>query len=83
MSAFIADTIEEAYQIYDWLFVFKEAMVTHLHADCTVDATAVLEHQEKAIKKLKMIKNTKQVPCNHGYSDSMMRSKSAKRWEQM
>jgi hypothetical protein len=43
MSAFMADTIEEAYQIYDWLFVFEAAMVTHLHADCTVDVTAILE----------------------------------------
>jgi hypothetical protein len=39
----MADTIEEVYHIYDWLFVFKAAIVTHLHADCTVDATAILE----------------------------------------
>jgi hypothetical protein len=37
MSALMADTIEEAYQMYDWLFMFEAAMVTHLHADCTVE----------------------------------------------
>jgi hypothetical protein len=56
-SALMADTIEEAYQIYDWLFIFEAAMVTHLHADCTVDATAILERQEKAIQKLKTMKH--------------------------
>jgi hypothetical protein len=57
MSAFMADTNEEAYQIYDWLFVFEATMVTHLHADCTVDVTAILERQEKAIQKLKTMKH--------------------------
>jgi hypothetical protein len=57
LSALMADTIEEAYQIYDWLFVSEAAMVTHLHADCTVDATAILERQEKAINKLKSMKH--------------------------
>jgi hypothetical protein len=32
-------------------------MVTHLHADCTVDATTILERQEKAINKLKNLKH--------------------------
>jgi hypothetical protein len=32
-------------------------MVTHLHADCTVDATTILERQEKAIQKLKTLKH--------------------------
>jgi hypothetical protein len=57
MSALMADTIEEAYQMYDWLFIFEAAMVTHLHADCTVEATAILERQEKAIQKLKTMKH--------------------------
>ncbi len=52
-----ADNIEEAYQIYDWLFVFEAAMVTHLHADCTINATAVLEHQLMALNKLKNLKH--------------------------
>jgi hypothetical protein len=52
-----ADNIEEAYQLYDWLFVFEAAMVTHLHADCTVNATAVLERQEMALNKLKNLKH--------------------------
>jgi hypothetical protein len=56
-SAMMADNIDEAYQIYDWLFVFEAAMVTHLHADCTVDATTILERQEKAINKLKNLKH--------------------------
>jgi hypothetical protein len=56
-SALKADTIEEAYEKYDWLFIFEAAMVTHLHADCTVDETMVLEHQEKAINKLKSLKH--------------------------
>jgi hypothetical protein len=56
-SALMADDIEEAYQIYDWMFVFEAAMVMHLHADCTVDATAVLERQEMAINKLKNLKH--------------------------
>jgi hypothetical protein len=56
-SAHMADMIDEAYQIYDWIFIFEAAMVTHLHADCTVDATAILERQEKAILKLKMMKH--------------------------
>jgi hypothetical protein len=57
MSALMVDKIEEAYQMYDWLFVFEVAVVTHLHADCTMDATALLERQEKAIKKLKSTKH--------------------------
>jgi hypothetical protein len=52
-SALKADTIEKAYEKYDGLFVFEAAMVMHLHADCTVDETTILEHQEKAIAKLK------------------------------
>ena len=52
-----ADNIEEAYWKYDWLFVFEAAMVTHLHADCSVDATAVLERQEMALNKLKNLKH--------------------------
>ena len=32
-------------------------MVTHLHADCTVDETTILEHQEKAVAKLKNTKH--------------------------
>jgi hypothetical protein len=56
-SALMADSIEEAYQIYDWLFVFEAAMVTHLHGDCTMDATAILERQEKVLNKLKTMKH--------------------------
>jgi len=56
-SVLKADNIEEAYAKYDWLYVFKAAMVTHLHADCTVDDTTILEHQEKAIAKLKNLKH--------------------------
>jgi hypothetical protein len=56
-SAFKADTIEEAYEKYDWLFVFEAAMVTHMHADCTVDETTFLERQEKAINKLKNMRH--------------------------
>ncbi len=52
-----ADTTEEAYEKYDWLFVFEAAMVTHLHADCKVDDITILEHQEKAIAKLKNMKH--------------------------
>jgi hypothetical protein len=55
-SVTMADTINEVYQKYDWLFVFEAVMVTHLHADCTVDATAILERQEKAIQELKTMK---------------------------
>jgi hypothetical protein len=75
MSAFMADTIEEAYQIYDWLFVFEAAVVTHLHADCTVDVTAILERQEKAIQKLKTMKHEMG-------KDSTTLSKNVKRWAQ-
>jgi hypothetical protein len=53
----MADTIDEACHIYDWLFVFEAAIVTHLQADCTVDATAILERQEKVINKLKTMKH--------------------------
>ncbi len=56
-SALKADNINEAYEKYDWLFVFEAAMVTHLHADCTVDDTTILERQEKAITKLKDMKH--------------------------
>jgi hypothetical protein len=52
-----ANTIDEAYEKYDWLFVFEAAMVTHLHANCTVDDTTILEHQEKAITELKNMKH--------------------------
>jgi hypothetical protein len=55
-SALMGDTIDKAYQVYDCIFVFDAAMVTHLHADCTINATAILERQEKAIQKLKMKK---------------------------
>lgn len=64
-SALMADTIEEAYQLYNWLFIFEADMVTHLHADCTVDMTAILERQEKAINKLKSMK--------HDYGSLQMR----------
>jgi len=56
-SALKADTIDEAYEKYDWLFIFEAAMVTHMHADCTVDETTILERQEKAITKLKNMKH--------------------------
>jgi hypothetical protein len=56
-SALKADTIKEAYEKFDWLFIFEAAMVTHLHADCTVDETTILECQEKAINKLKSLKH--------------------------
>jgi hypothetical protein len=56
-SALMADNIEEAYQKYDWLFVFEAAMVTHLHADSSVDCTAILERQELAQEKLKALKH--------------------------
>jgi hypothetical protein len=56
-SALKADNIEEAYEKYDWLFIFKAAMVTHMHAACTVDETTILERQEKAITKLKNMKH--------------------------
>ena len=49
-----ADTIEEAYEMYDWLFIFKAAIVTHLHADYTVNETTILKHHEKALDKLKI-----------------------------
>jgi hypothetical protein len=64
-SALMADTIEEEYQIYDLLFVFEAAMVTHLYADCTVDATAVLERQEMAINKSKTL-SMNWDPFNYG-----------------
>lgn len=56
-STLMTNMIEEAYQLYDWLFGFEADMVTHLHADCTVDTTAILERQEKAINKLKSMKH--------------------------
>jgi hypothetical protein len=56
-SALKADNIEEAYEKYDWLFVFEAALVTHMHADCNVDETTILERQEKTIKKLKNLKH--------------------------
>ena len=57
LSALMADNIEEAYQKYDWLFVFEAAMVTHLHADSSIDGTAILERQELAQEKLKSLKH--------------------------
>ena len=45
-SALKANTIEEAYEKYDWLFIFEAAMVLHLHADFTVDEANILECQE-------------------------------------
>jgi hypothetical protein len=56
-SALKADNIEEAYAKYEWLYVFEVAMVTHLHADCTVNDTTILERQEKAIANLKNLKH--------------------------
>jgi uncharacterized protein YifE (UPF0438 family) len=56
-SAMKANTIEEAYEKYDWLFIFEAAMVLHLHADFTVDKANILECQEKAINKLKSLKH--------------------------
>ena len=56
-SALKADNIEEAYEKYDWLFVFEAAMVTHMHADCNVDKTTILERQEKTINELKNMKH--------------------------
>jgi hypothetical protein len=57
LTTLMADNIEEAYQKYDWLFVFEAAMVTHLHADSSVDGTAILEWQELAQDKLKALKH--------------------------
>jgi hypothetical protein len=52
MSALMADTIEEAYQIYDWLFVFEATMVTHLHADCRYSrCNGIFGTSKKAINK--------------------------------
>jgi hypothetical protein len=56
-SALKADMIEEAYEKYDWLFIFEAPMVTHVHADCTVDEATILERQEKAINKLQSLKH--------------------------
>jgi hypothetical protein len=56
-SVLKADTIEEAYQKNDWLFIFEAAMVMHMHAGCTVDETTILEWQEKSITKLKNMKH--------------------------
>jgi hypothetical protein len=56
-SDLMADTIDEAYERYDWLFVFEAAMVMHLHADYTVDVMTVLERQEKAVNKLTSLKH--------------------------
>jgi hypothetical protein len=56
-SDLMADNMDDAYQKYDWLFVFEAAMVTHLHADSLVDGTAILEHQELAQEKLKSMKH--------------------------
>jgi hypothetical protein len=56
-SALKADNIEEAYEKYDWLFVFEAAMVTHMHADWNVDETTILERQKKTINKLKNMKH--------------------------
>jgi hypothetical protein len=56
-STLKADNIDEAYQLYDLLFVFEAAMLTHLHADCTVNATTILERQERVLNKLKQLKH--------------------------
>ncbi len=48
----MADTIDKTYEKYDWLFLFEADTVTHLHGDCTVYTTTVLERQERAVKKL-------------------------------
>lgn len=53
----MADNIKEAYQKYDWLFIFEAAMVTHLHADTSVDGTAIMKWQELAQEKLKALKH--------------------------
>ena len=46
LKALIADNMEEAYDMQDWLFVFEAAMATHLQVDAVVDKTAVLQGQE-------------------------------------
>jgi hypothetical protein len=51
------ETIEDANEKYDWLFMFEANMGTHIHADCTVDDTTILECQEKAMTKLKSLKH--------------------------
>jgi len=38
------------------LFVLKVAILTHLHEDCAVYTTTIIERQEKAMKKLKKLK---------------------------
>ncbi len=64
-SASMADNMEDEYEKYDWLFVFEAAMVTHLHVDCTVDATTILERQEKSIKNWR-ISNMRPDHNNYG-----------------
>ncbi len=57
MNELKADEVEEAYEKYDWLFIFEVAMVTHMHANCMVDQTTILKCQKKAITKLKNLKH--------------------------
>ena len=42
LARLIADDMEAAYGLQDWLFLFEAAMVTHLQVDAAVDETAVL-----------------------------------------
>jgi hypothetical protein len=50
-SALMEDTIEEAYEKHDWLYMLEAAMVMHLREDCTIDAAAVSKCQELLISK--------------------------------
>ena len=52
LSGLIAEDMEAAYGLQDWLFVFEAAMVTHLQVDAAVDETAVLQRQEKQLEKI-------------------------------
>lgn len=51
-NTLMADIIDEAYEIYDWIFIFEA-----LHASFTADDTTMLDHQEKGLNKLKSLKH--------------------------
>jgi hypothetical protein len=56
-SMLMADTIIEAYHMYDWLFVFEATMVTHLHADMIEECETMGSTLTDEMRQTHLMKN--------------------------
>jgi hypothetical protein len=53
----MANNLEDAYKMQDWMFIFEAAMATHLQVIGDVDDCTLLRRQELQIEILKKLKH--------------------------